>query len=150
MLGGVRTEWQSPAFQVGVDSPAAFIGHYFNLHADAGGNAEVCKCLQIILLQTMMCHPAPHVPNHLQDCRFRHLQVAIASLNCGSLVQLSCMHIMALQNILSEHHYLHLTANMIDATASNGVVIIATVMHCNRCILRWPLPAFILLSLLCV
>ena len=43
VLGGVRTEWQSPAFQAGVDSPAAFIGHYFNLHADAGGNVEVCS-----------------------------------------------------------------------------------------------------------
>lgn len=41
VLGGVRTEWQSPSFQAGIDSPAAFIGHYFNLHADANGTVEV-------------------------------------------------------------------------------------------------------------
>lgn len=79
VLGGVRTEWQSPAFQAGVDSPAAFIGHYFNLHADANGNVEVqtwqkhsaavsaadcstgvaaCRCLLPVGMATL-CAPLP-------------------------------------------------------------------------------------------
>lgn len=41
VLGGVRTEWQSPAFQAALASPAAFIAHYIDLHADAAGHAEV-------------------------------------------------------------------------------------------------------------
>ncbi|KAL3150212.1 hypothetical protein ABBQ32_000071 [Trebouxia sp. C0010 RCD-2024] len=41
VLAGVRTEWQSSAFQAALDSPAAFISHYFDLHADAAGHAEV-------------------------------------------------------------------------------------------------------------
>lgn len=101
VLGGVRTEWQSPAFQAGIDSPSAFIGHYFNLHADAGGNAEVCKCLLITLLQMMICHPLPYVPNHLQDCCFRHIQVAMSLLKHASLVSLLHAAIMELQTVLS-------------------------------------------------
>lgn len=42
VLGGVRTEWQSPAFQAALDSPAAFVSHYISLHADAAGQPEVC------------------------------------------------------------------------------------------------------------
>ena len=42
VLGGVRTEWQSPAFQAALDSPGAFVSHYISLHADAAGQPEVC------------------------------------------------------------------------------------------------------------
>ncbi len=42
VLGGVRTEWQSSAFQAALDSPAAFVSHYISLHADAAGQPEVC------------------------------------------------------------------------------------------------------------
>ncbi len=42
VLGGVRTEWQSTAFQAALDSPAAFVSHYISLHADAAGQPEVC------------------------------------------------------------------------------------------------------------
>lgn len=41
VLAGVRSEWQSQPFQAGMDSPAAFISHYINLHADAIGHVEV-------------------------------------------------------------------------------------------------------------
>lgn len=41
VLGGVRTEWQSPAFQAALDSPGAFVSHYISLHADAAGQPEV-------------------------------------------------------------------------------------------------------------
>ncbi len=42
VLGGVRTEWQSSAFQAALDSPAVFVSHYISLHADAAGQPEVC------------------------------------------------------------------------------------------------------------
>ena len=41
VMAGVRTEWQSAAFQAALASPATFITHYVNLHIDAGGHAEV-------------------------------------------------------------------------------------------------------------
>lgn len=47
VLGGVRTEWQSTAFQAALDSPAAFVSHYISLHADAAGQPEVCSYAHI-------------------------------------------------------------------------------------------------------
>ena len=43
VLGGVRSEWQSSAFQAAVASPAAFVAHYTSLHSDAAGHVEVCR-----------------------------------------------------------------------------------------------------------
>ena len=41
VLAGVRTEWQSSPFQASLDTAPAFIAHFINLHADAGGHVEV-------------------------------------------------------------------------------------------------------------
>lgn len=47
VLGGVRTGWQSSAFQTALDGPAAFVSHYISLHADAAGQPEVCVSAHI-------------------------------------------------------------------------------------------------------
>lgn len=36
VLAGVRSEWQSPAFQAALDSPSAFVRHYMGLSITAG------------------------------------------------------------------------------------------------------------------
>ena len=36
VLAGVRTEWQSPSFQAGLSTPAAFVDQYMSLTISAG------------------------------------------------------------------------------------------------------------------
>ena len=59
MLGGVRTEWQSSAFQAALDSPAAFVSHYISLHADAAGQPEVCLYMLTFLSPCMLTFHNP-------------------------------------------------------------------------------------------
>lgn len=66
VLGGVRTEWQSPAFQAALASPAAFIAHYIDLHADAAGHAEVplspfAAATSILACSSRQCYCISHV-----------------------------------------------------------------------------------------
>lgn len=41
VLGGVRSEWQSASFQAAVNSPAAFVAQFIDMHSDAAGGPEV-------------------------------------------------------------------------------------------------------------